>query len=163
MDLKTKLSELRKDRRLTQQELAEALNVSRQTVSRWEVGTVVPTLDNLMCLSRLYGVPLDGFMEGKSQNPGALEGVQPEDGEEPPALAAGAVKVRLLPVLLAVLLLGAGILIGMNLPRGEVPQNVRVDVNGPVGRLERTPTDIEDELEWLETAVKDLQEDKELP
>ena len=59
MELKKKLSQLRKTRGLTQLELAEALKVSRQAVSRWEVGTAVPSLENLIALSNLYHVTLE--------------------------------------------------------------------------------------------------------
>lgn len=44
---------------LTQADLSEILHVSRQTVSRWEVGAAVPTTDNLRVLSELYGVSVD--------------------------------------------------------------------------------------------------------
>lgn len=40
-------------------ELAEKLNVSRQAVSRWEVGVAVPSTDNLKILGDLYGVSVD--------------------------------------------------------------------------------------------------------
>lgn len=52
----------------------------------------------------------------------------------------------------------------MNLPREKSPKldsNLRVDVSGPVGWLERTPTDLEDELEWLETTVKGILEENQ--
>ena len=54
-----KLIALRKAKGLSQQEVAEALEVSRQAVSRWEVGKDIPSTKNLLALSRLYGVPLD--------------------------------------------------------------------------------------------------------
>ena len=57
MGLEEKLCFLRKKCGLSQLEVAEALDVSRQAVSRWEVGAVVPTVDNLLGLSRLYGPP----------------------------------------------------------------------------------------------------------
>lgn len=69
MELNNKLSQLRKNKGLTQLELAEALNVSRQAVSRWEVGTAVPTLDNLVALSRLYSVPLDDLVRDEREKP----------------------------------------------------------------------------------------------
>lgn len=59
MDLQTKLTTLRKQSGLTQLDLAEKLNVSRQAISRWEVGTALPNTDNLKFLSELYGVSVD--------------------------------------------------------------------------------------------------------
>lgn len=65
MGLEEKLCFLRKKCGLSQLEVAEALDVSRQAVSRWEVGAVVPTVDNLLGLSRLYGVTVDALIDGQ--------------------------------------------------------------------------------------------------
>lgn len=59
MNLATKLVSLRKQNGLTQMELAERINVTRQAISRWEVGTAVPSIDNLKVLGDLYKVPVD--------------------------------------------------------------------------------------------------------
>lgn len=59
MKLEERFAALRKERGLSQAEVAEELNVSRQAVSRWERGTSAPSTDNLMCLAKLYGVSLD--------------------------------------------------------------------------------------------------------
>lgn len=56
---KEKLILLRKEKRLTQMQVAEEIKVSRQAVSGWETGTVVPSIENLKSLSILYGVPVD--------------------------------------------------------------------------------------------------------
>lgn len=69
MDLKKKLSQLRKAQGLTQLELSEALGVSRQAVSRWEVGTAVPSLENLVALSGLYNVTLDYLIHDELEMP----------------------------------------------------------------------------------------------
>ena len=145
MDLKKKLSQLRKEKGLTQLELAEALQVSRQAVSRWEVGTAVPTLDNLVSLS------------GEIQ----------EETLPPSPLPVRVFKPRtaLASLLLAVLLVGVGVLIGLNLPRKEkldLGEQVMIK-DLPPAQLERTPTDIEDELNWLETTVKGLLEEEPSP
>lgn len=44
---------------MSQQELAEQLDVSRQTVSKWETGMVLPSAEKLIRLSKLFSVPLD--------------------------------------------------------------------------------------------------------
>ena len=164
MELNEKLSQLRKKKGLTQLELAETLNVSRQAVSRWEVGTAIPTLDNLVILSRLYNVPLDDLIQGEAP---AATAETPPDTSAPPPSKAGGHRAVLVLTLFAALILGVGILIGINLPRraklSEIGPNDRVIINGPQARLERTPTDIEDELEWLETTVKDLLEEEKPP
>lgn len=63
--LPTKLVSLRKQKGLTQMDLAERLNVSRQAVSRWEVGAAVPSTDNLKILGELYGVQIDYLLHGE--------------------------------------------------------------------------------------------------
>ena len=66
--LATKLVSLRKQKGLTQMELAEKLNVSRQAISRWEVGAAVPSTDNLKVLGDLYEVPVDYFLNDEIEN-----------------------------------------------------------------------------------------------
>lgn len=62
MDLAERLAALRKRAGLSQGDVAERLNVSRQAVSRWETGFTVPSTDNLSRLGRLYGVTLDELL-----------------------------------------------------------------------------------------------------
>jgi len=59
MNLQDKLVQLRKRNGMSQLELAETLDVSRQAISKWELGTAIPTLDNLVSISKLYGVSVD--------------------------------------------------------------------------------------------------------
>lgn len=66
MKLHEKLYQLRKEKGLTQAELAERLEVSRQSVSNWEVGTTTPSTKRLRDLSQLYGVPLDYLLDENS-------------------------------------------------------------------------------------------------
>lgn len=63
-----KLLELRKSNNLTQKELAEKLHVSRQTISRWEVGTTLPDIEILKKLSILYGISLDEITNSNTTN-----------------------------------------------------------------------------------------------
>ena len=67
MELKEKLVALRKEKRLTQLAVAEKLDVSRQAISRWESGVVLPSTDNLRCLSSLYEVPIDYLLKEDSE------------------------------------------------------------------------------------------------
>lgn len=66
--LPAKLAFLRKQKGLTQMELAEKLNVSRQAISRWEVGAAVPSTDNLKVLGELYEVPVDYLLNDELDN-----------------------------------------------------------------------------------------------
>lgn len=64
------LKELRKEKELTQEQLAEIVQVSNRTVSRWENGNNMPDLDILIELSDFYEVELREILDGerKSEN-----------------------------------------------------------------------------------------------
>lgn len=66
MEFNNKLYELRKQKGLSQEELAGRLNVSRQTISKWEVGESAPDMDNLVSISELFGVSLDELVLDKA-------------------------------------------------------------------------------------------------
>ena len=57
-----KLRESRKAAGLSQEELAEKLNVSRQAITKWETGAGIPDIGNLMTISNLFGIALDNFI-----------------------------------------------------------------------------------------------------
>ena len=59
MEFSEKLQELRKSRSMTQEELAEALFVSRTAISRWESGRGYPSIDSLKEISRYFSVTID--------------------------------------------------------------------------------------------------------
>lgn len=71
MTIDKKLSFLRKKERLTQAEVSEKLDVSRQAVSRWEAGTSNPSIENLQALCKLYHVPLDYLLNESEDEPPA--------------------------------------------------------------------------------------------
>lgn len=115
MNLSEKLTYLRKQKRLTQSNLAETLNVSRQAISRWEVGTAVPSTDNLKVLSDLYGVPVDYLLndntddtckDSENHNPGQ------EDTGKKTATKSRGIFVCLLIATIATLVVVIFVLIG---------------------------------------------------
>lgn len=65
------LKEHRTRCRMTQEFEAEALGVSRQTVSKWENGSADPSTTNLLALAKLYGVPAEELIRGVEANPAA--------------------------------------------------------------------------------------------
>jgi HTH-type transcriptional regulator/antitoxin HipB len=67
--LGNKLYELRKKNHLSQEELAEKLGVSRQAISKWECGESLPDTDNLISISKLYGVSLDELVGNTPTQP----------------------------------------------------------------------------------------------
>lgn len=63
MELKDKLQELRKNKNLSQEKLAEKLDVSRQAVAKWENGETYPDIDNLISLSDIFNITLDRLLK----------------------------------------------------------------------------------------------------
>lgn len=69
--LSDELRKLRKERNLTQNQLAEALNISQSTVASWEKGTRQPTIDFLPTIAEFYGISIDsllGMIDESEQN-----------------------------------------------------------------------------------------------
>ena len=64
MEFHEKLQELRKSRGLTQEELAEALFVSRTAISKWESGRGYPSIDSLKEISSYFSVSIDDLLLG---------------------------------------------------------------------------------------------------
>ena len=62
------LQELRKEKGLTQEQLAEQMGVARRTVSRWETGSNMPDMDILIDLSDLYEVDLREILSGERKS-----------------------------------------------------------------------------------------------
>ena len=68
MKLAEKILALRKSKGMSQEELAEKLNVSRQAISRWENGTALPDASNVLQLSKLFGVTADYLLNDTYQS-----------------------------------------------------------------------------------------------
>ena len=65
MEFHEKLQELRKNRGLTQEELAESLYVSRTAISKWESGRGYPSIDSLKEISGFFSVTIDDLLSGE--------------------------------------------------------------------------------------------------
>ena len=65
MEFNEKLQELRKKKGLTQEELAEALYVSRTAISKWESGRGYPSIDSLKDISKFFSVSIDDLLSGE--------------------------------------------------------------------------------------------------
>ena len=79
MEFNNKLYELRKQKGFSQEELANRLNVSRQTVSKWEVGDSTPDMEKLIAISDLFGISLDELVLDKAPEPASAP--QPANSE----------------------------------------------------------------------------------
>ena len=76
MTLGERIYKLRTEKEMSQGDLADALEVSRQSISKWETNGSVPELDKLVKLSEIFGISLDELVTGK-------ETEQQEKQEEP--------------------------------------------------------------------------------
>lgn len=65
MEFHEKLQQLRKQKSLTQEELAEQLHVSRTAVSKWESGRGFPNIESLKAIAKFFGVSLDELLSGE--------------------------------------------------------------------------------------------------
>ena len=85
MTLAEKIAALRGERRLSQGDLAERLDVSRQSVSKWETGQAVPELDKIIRLADLFEITVDELVrDGEAPGPEVRKPAAPEP-EMPPA------------------------------------------------------------------------------
>ena len=64
MEFNEKLQQLRKQKALTQEELAQRLYVSRTAISKWESGRGCPNIDSLKAISEFFGVSIDELLSG---------------------------------------------------------------------------------------------------
>ena len=62
LNMGTKIASLRRERGMTQEQLAEKLDISRQAVSKWEAGSSSPDIHNIVQLGKLYGISTDSIL-----------------------------------------------------------------------------------------------------
>lgn len=67
LSLGERLVELRKEKHLSQEEVADRLNVTRQTVSKWELDQSTPDFDKIIPLCELYEISTDQLLTGRKQ------------------------------------------------------------------------------------------------
>lgn len=67
MPFEENLRNLRKNANMTQAELAEKLNVSRQAVSKWEKAVSIPDIENMLLLSKVFNVSVDELVDNKQK------------------------------------------------------------------------------------------------
>ncbi len=100
MTLGQKIQKLRKERNISQEELAAVLNVSRQALSKWECETSIPEIDKIILLSEYFQVTTDYLLkEGAAAAPPAAEEKPKEKGNP------------FFPVILSTALIAAGLMI----------------------------------------------------
>ncbi len=82
MTLADKIMNLRKKCGWSQEELADQLEISRQSVSKWESGASVPELDKIVKMSSLFGVSTDYLLKEEAEEPVPPAAQTPEDSKE---------------------------------------------------------------------------------
>ncbi len=102
-----RLHDIRVEQGISQETLAELVNVSRQTVSKWENGVVRPSADNLAALSKVFGLPVDAFLKDNWTPP------EPVIVEVPVEVPVPAPRNYRLWALLAAALIAAGVMVGV--------------------------------------------------
>lgn len=92
MSIGEKLLELRKEKHLSQEEVANRLNVSRQTISKWETNQSTPDFDKIIPLCKLYEITADellGEVKGKEREVNTIEELEKESYRSKKAKGVG--------------------------------------------------------------------------
>ncbi|OLR59429.1 hypothetical protein BHF70_07220 [Anaerostipes sp. 494a] len=82
MEFEKKIQFLRKENRMSQEKLAERINVSRQAISKWEQGTAVPDTDNIVQLSKFFQVPIEYLLFDEYDSVEEVEPTEPASNQE---------------------------------------------------------------------------------
>ena len=142
MDVAERLAALRKRAGLSQGDVAERLNVSRQAVSRWETGFTVPSTDNLSHLGRLYGVTLDELLsysaalppeKSQEEAPAQQPKAEAPAPTPPPAAASALAHARAIIIALSILCLllaiGVGVLLHQSFDKSSQHAGIEFDAD----------------------------------
>ena len=113
MTLGQNIARLRAQKNLSQGDLADALEVSRQSVSKWETDASIPELDKLLRLAELFGVTLDELVKGESAQPETARGEVPDKESAGAYTAAAPAARRETRQIVGTILLCFGALIGI--------------------------------------------------
>ena len=87
MSLGERLTNLRKDKKLSQEEVAEKLGVTRQTVSKWETDASTPDFDKIVPICELYGIETNELLTGKEDKKETI--INNEENNKKRALGIG--------------------------------------------------------------------------
>ena len=150
-----KIALLRKEKGLSQLEVAEKLNVSRQAISRWEVGAAMPSTDNLKYLGELYDVPVDVLLnDGQDllawQEEQQKREQEPSDGlpeTEHRAASRPSGKRKWVVAAIAAAALTIGIAFGIWIGMAASPSTTKND-DAPIEELKKDRVDLQDETQF---------------
>lgn len=115
------IKKYRKENNLSQDELAEKLGVSRQSISLWETGQTQPTIDNIVALSKIFNISADALLDNGADPAPAPVSQAPAPAKKPVwpiFLAVGLAVAAIVAVVLVILLTRPS---GGDVPTGAVP------------------------------------------
>ena len=107
MELGNKIFNLRKDAKISQEQLAEKLNVTRQTISNWELGQTTPDIIQANEIAKIFNISLDELMENDIKEILTNKIINTEKSVHS--------IIKILKVLLITIISGLGIFIVMNI------------------------------------------------
>ncbi|MBR3963443.1 MAG: helix-turn-helix transcriptional regulator [Oscillospiraceae bacterium] len=117
MTIGEKIYKLRTERNLSQGELSEMLEVSRQSISKWENGAATPDLDKIIKLSEIFGITIDELVKSNEVSASAEEKPQTiiikKESNFPPRKIVGTILLSLSLIVTVVLLAAGGGIVGL--------------------------------------------------
>ena len=162
MKLCEKLYELRRAAGLSQEELAERLNVSRQAVSKWENGAAQPELSKLVELSRLYGVSVDELLsleeaeKGDAKAASSVEASTPAPAQETLTAPKKALRQKLLLGAAAVCL---ALAVGLALYNNHRVKQLEWQVGSLQSQIMSVQSSLSSQIAGISSSVRDAMEE----
>ena len=162
MKLCEKLYELRRAAGLSQEELAERLNVSRQAVSKWENGAAQPELSKLVELSRLYGVSVDELLSLEEAEKGDAKAASSVDSSTPaPAqdTLAAPKKVRRQKLLLGAAAVCLALAVGLALYNNHRVKQLERQVGSLQSQIMSVQSSLSSQIAGISSSVREAMEE----
>ena len=162
MKLCEKLYELRRAAGLSQEELAERLNVSRQAVSKWENGAAQPELSKLVELSRLYGVSVDVLLsleeaeKGDAKAASSVEASTPAPAQE---TLAALKKVRRQKLLLGAAAVCLTLAVGLALYNNHRVKQLERQVSSLQSQIMSVQSSLSSQIAGISSSVREAMEE----
>lgn len=162
MKLCEKLYELRRAAGLSQEELAERLNVSRQAVSKWENGAAQPELSKLVELSRLYGVSVDELLSLEEAEKGDAKAASSVDASTPaPAqeTLAAPKKARRQKLLLGAAAVCLALAVGLALYNNHRVKQLEWQVDSLQSQIMSVQSSLSSQIAGISSSVREAMEE----
>ena len=162
MKLCEKLYELRRAAGLSQEELAERLNVSRQAVSKWENGAAQPELSKLVELSRLYSVSVDELLSLEEAEKGDAKAASSVDASAPaPAqeTLTAPKKVRRQKLLLGAAAVCLALAVGLALYNNHRVKQLEWQVDSLQSQIMSVQSSLSSQIAGISSSVREAMEE----